>query len=466
MTKIVVNPVTRISGFMQIEATVENHTVTEARTDGMLFRGFELMLKGRSPLDAVYFTERICGICSTAHAEASSVALEQALGVVPREQGHYLRDITVGCDMLQNHIRHFYQFVVPDYVKLPNIAPLFEGRGDYRLPEAMNHVIAKHYFDSLAMSRLAHTMTAVFGGKAPHTHGIYIGGVSMQATMEAIMQLKSMLNEMITFIESSMLPDTYTIAQYYNDYFEIGKGYHALMTYGCFDGYRSLGTLYVDPKTYLNGEVRPLDPDGITESTEYAWYNGPEVYTPTEVIVQPDAKKTSAYSWVKAPRYFGNPMEVGPLARLWLAGEYNNGISTMDRIIARTLESRKIANILGTLVDNVIPGVVLQSEYDVPEAGHGVGLVDTSRGALGHWLKIENKLLSFYQIITPSAWNFSSEAGGIVGPAEKSLLGTVIADENNPVELGRIVRSYDPCMSCATHVHIPGRETKVWTVVP
>ena len=467
MTRIVINPVTRISGFMQVEATVENHVVTEAHTDGLLFRGFELMLKGRSPLDAVYFSERICGICSTAHAEASSVALEQALNVVPKEQGHYLRDITIGCDILQNHIRHFYQLVVPDYVKLPNITPLFEAYGgDFRLPEAKNQVIAKHYIDSFAMSRLAHTMTAVLGGKAPHTHGIYIGGVSAQATVDAVIKLKAMLRDIIAFIESSMLPDTYTIAQYYDDYYNIGNGYNALMTYGCFDDYRSLDTLYVNPKTYHDGEIRPLDPDGITESTEHAWYSLPEIYTPTEVVVQPDAKKPSAYSWVKAPRYFGHPYEVGPLARLWLAGEYNNGISTMDRIVARTLESRKIAQIIGTLLDNVIPGIVVQSAYEVPQTAHGTGLVDTSRGALGHWLKIENQLLSFYQIITPSAWNFSSEAGGMAGPAEKSLLGTVIADENNPVELGRIVRSYDPCMSCATHVHIPGRETKVWTIVP
>ena len=96
MSKVILNPVTRISGFMQIEATLENNTVTQARTDGMMFRGFELMLKGRPPLDAVYFTERICGICSSAHATASSTALEHALGVDPKEQGRFLRDITHG----------------------------------------------------------------------------------------------------------------------------------------------------------------------------------------------------------------------------------------------------------------------------------------------------------------------------------------------------------------------------------
>lgn len=467
MNKIVLNPVTRISGLMQIEATLENNTVTQARTDGMMFRGFELMLKGRPPLDAVYFTERICGICSSAHATASSTALEHALGVEIKEQGRFLRDITHACDFLQNHIRHFYQFVVPDYVKLPNVSPFLEGSGrDLRLPESKNQQIAQHYFDSFAVSRLTHTMLAVMGGKAPHAHGIFVGGVTTTATVNMIIQLKSMVKQVMDFIESSMLPDTYTIAQYYNDYYDIGKGYDALMTYGCFNDYKSLGTLYVNPKTYLQGQIRPLDPEGITEATEYAWYGDPEVYMPIEVIVQPDTKKEGAYSWIKAPRYFGLPYEVGPLARLWLAGEYDNGISTMDRIVARTLETRKIASIINTLLDHVIPGIVIQGTYVVPETAQGSGLVDTTRGALGHWMKIESGLLSFYQIITPSAWNFSSQINTTPGPAEHALLNTYVPDMNNPIELGRVVRSFDPCMSCATHVHIPGKESRVWTVVP
>lgn len=132
--RILINPLTRISGFMQVEATVENDVVTNAVNSGLLFRGFGQILLGRSPFDAVYFTERICGICSAAHAMASSLALESALGIVSSEQERTLRDIVHGCEFLQNHIRHFYQYTIPDYVRLPDKFPLFDTVGnDFRL---------------------------------------------------------------------------------------------------------------------------------------------------------------------------------------------------------------------------------------------------------------------------------------------------------------------------------------------
>lgn len=133
----------------------------------------------------------------------------------------------------------------------------------------------------------------------------------------------------------------------------------------------------------------------------------------------------------------------------------------MDRTIARVLEADKIADIIGVLLNQVVPDVPVQKEWKLPETAIGSGLVDTTRGALGHWIKIENKRLSFYQIITPSAWDFSStDSHHVPGTAEQALLGTPIANTDQPVEIGRILRSFDPCMSCATHVHVPGKQTK------
>lgn len=245
--RIVVNPVTRISGFMEIEAIVEQHKVVDAKVKGLMFRGFELMLKGRDPLDAIYYTERICGICSTAHGLASTIALEQALGVIPTEQGRYLRDFMHGAEFLQNHLRHFYQFVVPDYVKLPGqVCTVFESPfSDMRIPKEKNDLIAQHYFDSLNVSREAHEMIAVLGGKAPHTHGIFVGGATTQATADKIVQLKNMLTDVARFIEEVTIPDVGIIAQYYPEYYHNGQSYGNLLSYGCFDNYPSLGTLYL-----------------------------------------------------------------------------------------------------------------------------------------------------------------------------------------------------------------------------
>lgn len=467
--RIIINPVTRISGFMEIDAVIDHNIVIDAKTEGLLFRGFEKMLEGRSPFDAVYFTQRICGICSTAHSMASTLALEDAMGITPSEQGRYLRDIIHGCEFLQNHIRHIYQYTAPDFIKLPEGNTLFEtNHNDFRLPKHKNDLIVQHYFDSLEYSRNAHEMLAILGGKAPHNHGVFIGGITSQATTEKIAQLRSLLQKIRQFICEKMIPDAYTISDYYNEYFKIGRGYGNLLSFGCFNQYKKLGTLFVDPLEFSFEKIKKLNPKEITENVFSSWYTAKnETYTPFEANTEPDIKKGDAYSWVKAPRYKGLPYEVGPLARMWLCGDYRNGISTMDRTLARALEAKKIADILLILLSNLIPNVCVQEQYEIPQNAYGSGLIDTTRGALGHWIKIENSVISLYQIITPSAWNLSTRSqDNLPGPGEKAMINTVIKNMDAPVELGRIIRSFDPCISCATHVYANGKLIKTMQVVP
>lgn len=469
MQRIKISPVTRISGFMEIDAMIDKNTIIDAKTEGLLFRGFEKMLEGRSPFDAVYFTQRICGICSTAHSIASTLALENAMGIIPSQQGRYLRDIIHGCEFLQNHIRHFYQYTAPDFIRLPEGNTLFEtNHNDFRLPKQKNDLIVQHYFDSLKYSRNAHEMLAILGGKAPHNHGVFIGGITTQATPEKIKQLCFLLKNIRDFICKKMIPDAYTIAEYYKEYFKIGRGYGNLLSYGCFNGYEKLGTLFVNPSAYSDGKIMKLDPTEITENIYSSWYvANSDTYTPYQTIAEPSMKKDDAYSWVKAPRYRELPYEVGPLARMWLSGNYRNGISTMDRTLARVLEAKKIADIMFTLLSNLIPGVSVQKEYKAPQNAQGAGLIDTTRGALGHWIKIEDSVISLYQIITPSAWNLSTRSeDNLPGPGEKALIGTIIKDSDNPVEIGRTIRSFDPCISCATHVYSNGNLIKTMQVVP
>ena len=467
--RIVINPVTRISGFMEIEVVVEDRKIVDAKTKGLMFRGFEMMLNGRSPLDAIYYTERICGICSTAHGLAATLALEQALRVEPTIQGRYLRDFMHGCEFLQNHIRHFYQFTVPDFVKMPEEYPLYQTNfRDFRLPETINDILVRHYFDSLPLSRSAHQLLALFGGKAPHTHGVFVGGTTARIDANNVAKCRSILREIGEFIENVMIPDVGMLARYYPDYYLNGKGYGNFLSYGCFDRYPDLGTLYLDPMAEVNGELRLLEPGKITEEIDFSWYTDQvDSYTPMETIPIADQNKPEAYSFIKASKMEGLNFESGPLARQWLSGEYRQGISTMDRYIARVFEARKIVEILNTLLDNMVPGPTGQEAYSIPEAAEGAGLIDTTRGALGHWLKIDNSLISFYQVITPSVWNLSSHGNdGLPGTAEQALIGTELADEDKPSEIGRIIRSFDPCVSCATHVFYPNKESKLITVVP
>lgn len=447
--KIVINPFTRISGMLEISVEVDDGRVCSAYSSGLMFRGFELMLKSRNPLDVSYFTERICGICSTAHSMASTIALENSLGIEVSEGAGILRNIIHGCEFLQNHIRHFYLYSTPDYVKGPDINPVrpLTDR-DYKLPEKINIKIVENYFKAIEFSRMAHEMLAVFGGKAPHNHGIAAGGVSVEVTSDKIIKFKSILQQVKCFIDNSMVPDVYNIAQYYYDCFTTGKGPGNFLSYGAFDNIRDSDSRYLSPIVYIEGKYEKFDAGQIEEYTGYSWFNNEKL---------PDPYKENAYSWVKAVRYKGRAMEVGPLARMWLSGRYRNGISTMDRVIARVLEAQLICNLMMMWICMLRPGLYMQKCPDIPDSARGECYIDTTRGALMHSISIKDKAIDDYRVITPTMWNCSPrDDGGQMGTIEQALIG-IPAEGEYPVEVGRAVRSFDPCISCGTHLYRMGR---------
>lgn len=459
---VVINPVTRISGFLEIEAQVEGGKIVNARSSGLLFRGFEKMLRGKSPLDAIYFTQRICGICSAAHSVASTLALEEALRIQPSFHSKVIREFVHGCEFLQNHIRHFYQFTLPDFVRGPAIHPLYDvSHGDFRLPKEQNDKLAEHYLASLEYSSLAHEMLAILGGKAPHNHGIFVGGITSELDASKLLALKAALSAIRGFVENVMVPDAYIIAQYYPEYYKLGIGYGNLMTYGVFNYPEAYSINYTKPGVYANGSYYEFDPGLIGEEIAKSWYVSENAKNqPLSAPLEEAPYKAEAYTWVKAPRYNGLPMEVGPLARMFISGGYRRGISAMDRTIARALEAKKISEIMTNILELVPSYKPEQGQYQMPDNAKGMGLIDTTRGALGHWLSIEGKTIKDYGIITPTSWNLSPEdSRGIKGTIESVLLGTPIANINTPVEIGRIVRSFDPCVSCATHVQAEGKSS-------
>lgn len=442
--KLIIDPITRISGFLEITANIENNKVADVKTSGLLYRGFEKILENRPPLDAVFLTERICGICSAAHSIASSMAIENALGLKVDINDMYLRDIIHGFEFVQNHIRQFYLFTVPSYVRMPHISPLYQNDyGDFRIPERIEKIISNNYMKGIEMSRLAHEGEAVLAGKAPHNHGVFPGGVTTTIDSYKISKVKSIIKNLNEFVSNNMMEDINIISDYYSDYFKKGKSYTNFLSFGVFNNYNEDDITYLKPSVMIGGIYSKFSREKISEDIKYSYYEDDKV----------NIDKENSYTFIKAARYDGLPMEVGPLARLILSGEYVMRSSCMDRNRARVIETNKIINIMNKMINRVKIKENNQGIYNFEGRFTGFGLTDTTRGALYHKTEIENSIIKRYDIITPTGWNLSPKGSdSVYGTAEKSLLGTKINDIKNPVEIGRIVRSYDPCVSCATHV--------------
>lgn len=464
-----ISPLTRINGFWNVEITVDHGQIIDAKSSGLFFRGMELILNGRDPRDAAYLTQRICGICSSAHAMAASFALEDALDIEVPENAIRLRNLTFGADLLQNHIRHFYLLGLADWVSGPDIPPFVPSyKGDFRLPKKINDIIFDHYREHFEYARKCHEMVTIFGGKVPHQHGIVAGGHTVRPTMDKVYKFQSILDEVTEFIRTRLLPDMEQIARYYEDYYQIGVGVSDLMSFGNFRIPERKEKEWIIPfgVRRKSGEIEKVDLQKIFEDVTYAWYKEDEPQSPETGKTNPDFGKGDAYSWAKAPRYKGNPVEVGPLAHLWMKGDYRKGISTIDRLMARYLEAEMVAKLMQQWLKELNPDLPTFQPYDIPsEERFGMGLFGAMRGALGHWIRIKNKRITHYQIITPSAWNCSPmDNKKIKGPIEQALIGTPVADADQPVEVGRIARSFDPCLACAVHLIKANGEVRKFVV--
>ncbi len=500
MGRIVIDPITRIEGHLAIEAVVEDGVVKEARSSGTLFRGLELILQGRDPRDAPRITQRICGVCPTSHATASSIALDQAFGIADRitKNGRIIRNLILGSNFIQSHILHFYHLAALDYVDVTAVAD-YEGNdpelqrvrrflergelgpfvpryeGDYRLPKGTAQELVAHYLEAFEIRRKAHEMLAIFGGKMPHNVGTVPGGVTQIPTVDRMTAFLWKLNEIREFIDNVYIPDILTLAQHYPDYLEIGSGCKRFLGYGGFP--QEDGRFYRGGTTSTELSPGEFDPAKITESVRYSWYAASaDPLHPTRGVTEPRWGKEGAYSWIKAPRYDGKVHEVGPLARIMV--NYAQGhpkvrelvdralgelkakpqalASTLGRHLARALDCKLIADAMAEWVMELEPGGPVYTEYELPEEGEGVGLVEAPRGALGHWVRIEGGKIAHYQCVVPTTWNASPRDGeGQPGPIEQALEGTKIKDERNPFEIVRIVRSFDPCLACAVHLVRP-----------
>ncbi len=477
--KVKIDPITRIEGHMAVEAVIDDGVVKDAKSAGTLFRGFEIILKGRDPRDANRLTQRICGVCPTAHATASALCIDEAFGLTDKipDNAKLIRALIFGSNFLQSHILHFYHLAALDYVDavgavgdLAPFVPRYEG--DYRVSGPANAELVNHYLQALDIRRKAQEMLSIFGGKMPHNVAIVPGGVTEKPTEDKITNFLWRLNEIRDFVDNTYIPDVIKVAKVYSDYFEVGPGCKRLLSYGGFD--LPTGRLFKDGVVSSNLRPEPFAKENITEDLKHSWYaDSDSGRNPAVGETKTELKKKGAYSFLKSPRYKGQVCEVGPLARMVnnyvqaddkvkelvdsVLGELGAGVdalySVLGRHAARALEAKLVGDAMVEWLTALKPGRPAIVDSPIPEAGEGAGLTEAPRGSVGHWITVKDKAIDRYQVITPTAWNGSPrDDKDQPGAVEQAMIGTKVKDKDNPFELVRIVRAFDPCLACSIHL--------------
>jgi hydrogenase large subunit len=330
---------------------------------------------------------------------------------------------------------------------------------------------------ALEMRKMAQEMGAIFAGKLPHVMTFAAGGVTQAPTADNVAQFRSLLEELIPFVDGTYVPGVQKVADRYPEYFRIGAGPANLLSFGAFpDAGGNLlfsdGRLWQPghdkrPENMGKGEPpRSLRLDALTdadiasidESVKHSWYDAAcgagragRADVPT-----PDLDKPDAYSWVKAPRLGGDVYQVGALPRMKVAGYYDGGLSVMDRLLANAYETSRVAWAMRGWLDALaLDGSGYQHVATMPASGQAFALNEAPRGSLAHWIEYQDGKVTGYRIITPTAWNASPrDEREAPGPMEQALLGVQIADRTQPVEIYRVIHSFDPCMGCAVHVTV------------
>ncbi|HUY87869.1 MAG TPA: nickel-dependent hydrogenase large subunit [Pirellulales bacterium] len=515
MTRIIIDPITRIEGHLAIEVEVQDGQVTNAWTSGTLFRGFEIILKGRDPRDAYHITQRICGVCPTSHGHAAALCLEHAAGIRPPDTGRLVRNLVEGAQFLHSHILWFYHLAALDFVDVvsalkaePKEASLKEvqarlqrfvdsgqlgpfanaywGHPAYRLPPELNLLGVAHYLEALEKQAKASHISAIFGGRMPMTMTTPAGGSTHVPTVDDIANLLPRIAELQAWIDRVFVPDVLAIAPHYLDYAKLGVGPRNFLAWGVFDDASfDPGQRLLPSGVVLDGRLAPgeVDERDVTEDVTHGWYADRPPEHPSVGVTEPNFTKwdvNEKYSWAKAPRYGERVMETGALARmlvayskgrepvrrlidgalasLGVAGQPETLFSVAGRLVARALEAKLIADAMPGWAQEILDNLAADkretfTDYSLPSEGQGVGLWEAPRGALGHWNQIERGRIANYQIITPTCWNISPrDERGVPGAIEQSLVGTPVADPKRPLEVLRVAHSFDPCLACTVHM--------------
>lgn len=492
MSRIVDIPMNRVEGDLEIRVAIEDGRVVEAWSSGTLYRGFENLLTGRAALDALVITPRICGICTTTHLNAAAKALDAVAGITPPDNALRLRNVarlaeSVQSDLRQTVLMFMVDFAASRYAGEPWFADACARYAPLKGSSAV---------EAIRESKRIVELIAVIGGQWPHSSFMVPGGVTHIPNVSELVACRALVGRFRRWYEQQVLGCTIEqwtavdslaaleawLAEPAHAHGDagwlirlgratgidgIGAGCGRFLSYGIADRPQDTavpaGPAWA-PGVSVGATAAAFDQAEIGESIAASHFEGYEgLRHPYEGITRPVAPRTdgSSYSYAKAPRYEGRPMETGPLAEAVVAGDplfgdwiAQRGPSALVRQLARLVRPARLLPLIDTWLGELIArrGDPFLENADKRISGEGYGLVNAARGALGHWAKIERGQIASYQIVTPTAWNGSPRDGaGVLGPWEQALVGTTIADEANPIEAGHVIRSFDPCLVCTVH---------------
>lgn len=474
---IAFSPFTRLEGDLLIHVDIEDGRIARSRASGTLFRGFEAMLRGRDPLDAIVITCRVCGQCGLTHSAAAAGAIRALVGARMPPNASICINVMLAVETIINHLTHFYLSFVPDLAE----APYEEPEAGCFLPLAGASVVR-----ALREREALLGVLGLFAGKWPNSLAIQPGGVTRRVEASEIRRAHGLLGEFRNFIEEQVLGgelEQWLEVRSAADLDRwLGQGAHAsgdlgrFLSLGLKHGLDKIGIWsarflssggWPDPEGrpllkpgFRDGQTGDFDPARIEEHVKHSWYDSYEGgLPPYEGRTDPDPQREEAYSWTKAPRYAGLSAETGPLARLAINGEplvadllAGGGAGVLVRELARLQEALFLSKQISAWLDELDPEEPFFRETPRPESGSGLGLVEAPRGLLGHWVRVEQGAIQNYQIVTPTGWNLSPrDCSDRPGPLEEALVGVPVPDPERPAAMSHVVKSFDPCLFCTVH---------------
>ena len=474
---IVFSPFSRLEGDLEVKVDIEGGRIVRSLASGTLYRGFESMLRGRDPLDAIVFTCRVCGQCGVAQSVAAATAIRAVTGAEVPPNAYWVNNVMLAIETILSHLTQFYLSFAPD---LADPSCDDEAAERFLIPRGRSSSLALRAREEIL------GVLGLFAGKWPNTLAIQPGGTTRPVSASEIRRAHGLLSEFTEFVEGQVIGcevDRWLALGSASDLDRwLGQGAHAASDLGFFvtralqGGLHKIGAWaarfissggWVDPagRTLMrpgfhDGHASEFKPAEITEHVKHSWYEPYEGGVhPFDGESDPAPERPEAYSWAKAPRYAGQPAEAGPLARMVndadpliadLLRRY--GPSAFVREIARLHETIRLVRQIGQWLDEVDPEEPFYREPPRAEAGSGVGLVEAPRGTLGHWIRLEGGRIRNYQIITPTGWNLSPrDSEDCPGPLESALVGTAVPNPDRPVAMSHVVKSFDPCLFCTVH---------------